>query len=257
MTEITARAPAYRAKKITADAPWLWIAAGWRDLARAPGLSLLYGFGFVVIGLLITLGLWRMGQITWIPVAASGFALLGPIMAVGLYEISRRLEKGESVSLRDTYFVNTASPMQIAYIAFFLMGAFLVWGRIAQLLFALLIHGNYPSFGDFISYTLTTPQGLSLLGSGTLVGGAIAFVIFAISAVSIPMLVHRDVDFVTAIILSVDAIKTNPGPMLLWAWLIAVITALASAFAFVGLIVAFPLLGHATWHAYRELVEEG
>ena len=237
------------------DAPWRWMAAGWRDLWRNPVLSLGYGAVFVAAGLAVTYGLWRIGMSALILPVAACFALFGPLLAVGLYEMSRRYETGEPIRLKDIVFVKTAAPSQLMLVSFFLMFAMLVWIRIATLLFALFVQGPPPSLTELASFVLTDPSGLAMIFVGTAVGAVIAFVIFAISAVSIPMLMHRDVDAVTAIITSVDAVRKRPGPMLLWAWLIAITVAVGSALALVGLVVAFPLLGHATWRAYREIVD--
>lgn len=239
--------------KVSPDAPWTWLGAGWRDLLRAPILSLSYGAAFVVIGLAITVGLWRVGLESVIPAAIGAFALVGPLMATGLYEISRRLETGEPLKARDVIFVKTKSPAQIGLIAFFLMFAVLVWMRMATLLYALFASESFLPLGDFIPFALTTKAGVAMLAIGGLTGGAIAFAIYVLTVLSAPLLMDRETDAFTAIALSIEAIKKNPGAMLLWAWIIAVVTAVGAAFFLIGLAVAFPLLGHATWRAYRVL----
>ena len=113
----------------------------------------------------------------------------------------------------------------------------------------------WPPMAEFVPTLLFSWNGLALLVIGTAVGAAIAFAIFAISAISVPMLMTEDVDAVTAILTSVQSVIQNFGPMLLWAWLIAILTAFGLVTGFVGLIITFPLIGHATWHAYRALVE--
>ncbi|MCG8443302.1 MAG: DUF2189 domain-containing protein [Caulobacterales bacterium] len=240
---------------ISTDDVWRWMGAGWRDLTRAPLLSLTFGVVFVAIGFAITGGLWAAGLSSMIPVAAGCFALIGPLLAVGLYEISRRLEAGERLGFGEVFFVRTASPGQIAFIGFALMFLLMVWVRIAQLLFALFFHGDYVPLPEFASYALTHPDGLALVGVGTVVGAMIAFFVFAVSAMSLPLLMHREADFVTAIATSINAVRTNFGPMLLWAWIVALTTAIGLA-TVVGLVIVFPLLGHATWHAYRRVVPE-
>lgn len=239
---------------ITADHVWAWLGAGWRDLAGSGGLSLLYGLVFVGVGATITAGLWSAGYSAAIPVAAGAFALVGPLMAVGLYEISRRREAGEPLRLGRVLFVKTASPSQVALIGFALMFLLLVWANAARLLFALFFAGDYVPLQDFSAYVLTNPDGLAMVAVGSVIGGGIAFLVFAVSAVSLPLLMDKPLDAATAIGASITAIRRNPGPMVLWAWVIAVTVAVGIATAFVGLIVAFPLLGHATWHAYRDLV---
>ncbi len=240
--------------KVSSDHVWAWLGAGWRDVTGSGGLSLLYGFIFVAVGLAITGGLWSAGLSAAIPVAAGAFALVGPLMAVGLYEISRRREVGEPLELGSIMVVKTAAPSQVALIGFALMFLLLVWANSARLLFALFFAGDYVPLQDFSAYILTHPDGLQMVTIGSLIGGAIAFLVFSVSAVSLPLLMHKPIDAGTAIGVSVTAVRKNVGPMLLWAWIIAVTVAVGVATAFVGLIIAFPLLGHATWHAYRDLV---
>lgn len=246
------------AASVSLEAPWRWLGAGWRDLWQTPWLSLGYGLVFVCGGALISAGLWMADLSSVIPAAAAGFALLGPLLAMGLYEISRRLETGQRVTLRDVLWPRLAAPVtQVFYFGFILMFAFLVWIRIATLLFALFTAGDYVPLNAFASYVVTSPQGLALVIVGSAIGALIAFAIFAMSAISAPMLLDRNVDVMTAVIASVAAVQRHFRVMLLWAWLIAVFVAVGIATAFLGLVVVFPLLGHATWHAYRELSAAG
>jgi uncharacterized membrane protein len=240
----------------TMDDPWRWLAKGWADLWRAPVLSLSYGAVFVLAGLVGTAGLWLIGWESLVPIAAAGFALLGPILALGLYEISRRLESGERLSFSDVFWPRTAAPVQLAFMAFLLIFIYLVWLRVATLLIALFIYDNFMPLSDVVRFVLTTPEGLSLVVVGSLVGGLLALISFAVSALSIPILMRKDVDAMTAMSASVEVMMDAPGPMLLWGWLIAMLTAFGFATLFVGLIVIFPLIGHATWHAYRSIIGE-
>lgn len=241
-------------KDISSDDVWSWLAGGWSDMKRASPYSYAVGLAFVLIGLGLTYGLYRIGWWPMIPMAAGGFALLAPLFAVGLYELSRRLETGEPLSWDAAFFARTAAPGQVAMVGFVLLAIFLIWARAAQLIYALATVDDYTPFNEFLGSILTTPNGLAMLFVGTLVGAALAFAAFAVSAVSLPLVMRRDVDAVTAIATSVQVVRKHPGPMLLWAWLIAVITAFGVATAFVGLVFAFPLLGHATWRAYRGIV---
>ena len=238
---------------VSLEAPWRWLGQGWRDTWRRPAFSLGYGALLTLAGLVLAGSCWEFGLAALIPVLASGFMLVGPILAVGLYEMSHRYELGEDFSLSDILFVRTASRVQLFYLGFGLMFLILAWIRIATLLFALLVAGTYPDLNDFAVFVLTTSNGLALAIIGTLIGGAIAFFVFAVSVISVPMLMDREIDFATAIMASVDAVKRNPGPMLLWAWLIALLIGFGLATLFAGLIIVFPLVAHATWHAYREL----
>ena len=242
-------------RRLSMDAPWSWLGAGWRDMMRAPLLSIGYGAIVVGGGVLLTYLLWKAGYSALIPVAFGVFALVGPLLAVGLYEMSRRIEAGEPPRLAPVKFAGPRSPMQIAYIGFFLMFAALVWVRIAMMLYALFASANYQPLGDFLGFALSTGPGIAMLIVGTIIGGFIAFAIYLLTVVSIPMLMNDRTDLFTAIATGVKAFNESPGAMLLWAWLIAIITAAGVATFFVGLAVAFPLLGHASWHAYRDITQ--
>jgi uncharacterized membrane protein len=245
--QLTIREPAM-------DGPWNWLAAGWRDLWRTPLLSLGYGAAFVTIGLSLTVGLWAAGLESLVPAFAAGFALLGPVLAIGLYEMSRRYEANEPVTFRDIVAVRLPSASQFAFLAYTLMFLYLVWIRLATLNYALFAHGSYLPLADFVLFALTTAEGLTMTVVGTAIGACIALMAFAVSAISVPILLRHDIDAFTAISISVKTVLRYPGPMLLWAWLIAVLTAIGLATMFIGLIVVFPLIGHATWHAYRAIV---
>ncbi len=249
------RAPAkLRLRAPTMEDPWAWLTAGWHDLWKQPVLSLGYGAAFVLVGLAVTLGLWAAGLESMAPTLAAGFTLVGPVFAIGLYEMSRRYEEGQAVHFRDVVAVPLPSPTQMAFLAYALMFLFLVWIRLATLNYAMFSHGDYGPLSEFISFALNSTQGLTMLVVGTAIGGVIALVAFALSVVSVPILMRHNVDVLSAMWLSIRLVWEHPGPMLLWAWLIAVLVAMGLASMFVGLALVFPLIGHATWHAYRSLV---
>lgn len=241
---------------VTPDAPWSWLGAGWRDLWRAPSVSLTYGLIFAVVSGLLTWILFRFDlQYMLMPMAA-GFMLVGPLLAVGLYEISRRAESDEPITLRTALFVATRSPTQLAFIGVLLMLMLLAWIRIAQLIYALFFGLTpFAGFEETITQVFFTVEGLSMLAVGTAFGGVIAVAVFAASAFSVPMLLVRDTDAVSALIASVSAVRRNPWPLFVWGWLIVVLIAVGIVTLFVGLIVTFPLVGHATWHAYRHVID--
>ncbi len=238
---------------ISMDAPWRWLGAGLRDVMKAPHLSIGYGVLIIGGGAGITYLLWETGYASLIPVAFGMFAIFGPLLAVGLYEMSRRIEAGESPRLFPVQFAGPRSPLQLAFIGFFLMFAAMVWARIAMLLYALFTNGSYLPMDQFLSFAISTGPGLTMVAIGTVVGGGIAFAIYMLTVVSVPMMMHERTDAFTAIGVGIKAMQKNTGAMVLWAWLIAVITAAGVATFFVGLALAFPLLGHASWHAYREI----
>lgn len=254
-TPRTGGAPGIR--RLTMDEPWKWLAAGWGDLWAKPTVSLAYGLGFAVISAALVAGLTVLELTSLVLALGGGFMILGPMLAVGMYEASRRREQGQPIVFKDVLLVKTRSPAQIAFLGAVLMIVFLVWMRIATLLFALFFGlGGFPPIDEFLPMLLFTWQGVGLLVTGSMVGAVLAFIVFAVSAISVPMLMVRDMDAVTAIVTSFQTVLRNPGAMLLWAWLIALFMAVGIATLFVGLIVIFPLIGHATWHAYRAAIED-
>ncbi|MBU2580733.1 MAG: DUF2189 domain-containing protein [Alphaproteobacteria bacterium] len=245
----------YVVNSVVFDEPWNWLAAGWRDLVATPGLSLGYGAVFAAVSIALVDGLTFVGLQSVVLALAGGFLILGPLFAVGLYEISRRRAAGEPVTISSVLRVKTQSPLQLVYMGFVLLFIFSAWLRFAFLLFAVFFgDAVLPPAERFVPELLFTSHGLGLLITGTMVGAGLALLAYAVSVVSIPMLMTERVDFITAIFLSIQTVVKNPVPMMLWAALIAGIMACGIALAFVGLVVAFPLVGHATWHAYRDLV---
>ncbi|GAB5469941.1 MAG: DUF2189 domain-containing protein [Rhodospirillales bacterium] len=245
-------------KSIGTEAPWAWLSAGWSDLKAAPGIALTYGFIFSLISAIITIGLWVTDNIQFLPPLAAGFMLVGPMLAVGLYETARRLQSGETPTLGAALLVSTRSPLQLAFMAILLMVALMFWMRLAMLLFALFMGTtNVPPPELLLTELLLTQNGIALLIVGSAIGAIIAFTVFAVSIITIPLLMQRDVDSFTAVVTSVRAVAHNWRACLVWAWLIALISIAGIATFFVGMIVTFPLLGFASWHAYKSLVNVG
>ena len=246
----------FQIKKLSLDDPWRWIAAGWRDMWAMPAISLTYGLLFSAVSLGLSTALFVAEWSSLVLALGAGFMLVGPMLAVGLYEASRRLEAGEKVQLGRILFVKTMSPTQLAFLGILLMLAMLFWMRIASLLFALFFGLNgFPPLVDFLPTMIFTLHGLGLTVVGSAVGALLAFGVFSISALSVPMLMTRDMDAVSAMLASVKAVRENIGPMVLWAWIIALVMIAGMATFFVGMIIAFPLIGHATWHAYRGTIK--
>lgn len=244
-------------RRVAFDAPWEWLALGWRDMWAVPAVSLMYGAVFALMAAGMLGGLWSIGAPALFPALAGGFLLIGPLVAVGLYEASRQLARGDHPKLGAVAGAGWGAAGQLAFFGAMLLFAFMVWVQLAFLLLMLFMGGSgLPPPSAFMHTLLFTSRGLGLLIVGTIVGGIIAAVVFSISALAVPLLVERRIDAVTAARASLNAVITNPKPMALWAALIVVMMGAGFATLLAGLVLAFPLIGHATWHACREIYGE-
>lgn len=240
---------------VARDRPWHWLEHGWEDYKKAPLIGAFYGLFYAAVGWAILYGLSNLGSMFWIAPIVACFFLLAPVFAVGLYDASRRVERGENPTLVTTMKAVFKNPAGFAMMGLVLLLAMMAWMRIAQLLFALFFHGHALDMDQLLHSFLNAGPMLPLLIVGTVIGGVIALAVFAISAVSIPMLLDKpEVGTVAAIFTSIETVLQNKQAMLLWAAIIVATTALGLATMFIGLIVTLPVIGHATWHAYRELV---
>ena len=246
--------PALPVRRIDVERPWRWLAAGWRDFMAAPQVSLAYGALFVIGGLVLTAALWSLDWLYLALPLGAGFLLVAPVLATGLYEVSRQLEAGRRPRFSDAVQAWRARPGSLAVMGLVLMLFFLAWIRIAFLIFALFFGLETPNWAMFIETIFFSAKGVPFLMVGTAVGAVLAAIAFAISAVSIPLILDRDVGAFTAMATSVSAVLTNWRVMVGWAALIALLGAAGLASFYVGLAVTLPLIGHASWHAYRDLV---
>jgi uncharacterized membrane protein len=246
--------PSPQIQRVALDRPWAWLGAGWKDLTRTPQVSLAYGAVLVAISWALTLALAFAGWVYVVLPLIAGFFLVAPVLAVGLYETSRRLALNLPVTLADSLAAWRRNGTQIAYLGLVLMLINLAWVRIATLLFALFFYDRNPGWDGLINALLFSSESLPFLLTGAVIGAGLAALVFAIGAVSIPMLLDRDVNVFTAIATSWMAVQINWKPMALWAALIVVFTGLGLVTFYIGLAVVLPLIGHATWHAYRDLV---
>ena len=246
--------PQLKTVKISLDRPWSWLAAGWADLRQAPGISLGYGVLFVLAGYIIIVGLWSMGWLYLTLPLAAGFMIVGPLLAVGLYEVSRRLQTGEPVSFAVTLSAWRRNGSQIALMGVALLLLMFAWLRLAALIFMLFFGLEPPPLDLLIQQTLLSADALPFLIIGSLVGAVLAGLAFAISVISIPLLLDRpEVNVMTAMSTSVQAMQANPVPILFWGALIVLFVGAGLATFLLGLIVTLPLIGHASWHAYKDL----
>ena len=241
---------------IGTEAPWSWISKAQADIRALGTTSLIYGVFFAVISLFVFWGLLQLDRSALFLSLIGGLLLIGPAVAVGLYDASRRRQQGESVRWKFGQITKAFSSSQLAFIGVILLVLFLLWLRVATLLAAIFMHTDYGALADIVRFVLESPGGIAMLVIGTLIGAAFAFTAYAISAVSIPLLMSRDVDAISAIIFSVGCVQKNFWPMMVWAWLIAILMVIGFATFCIGLIYIFPLIGHATWHAYQDLSGE-
>lgn len=229
------------------------LAAGWRDFAAHPLYGLFFAAIFVGGGLAGAYALTTKGATAWLIPLSAGFPLIAPFTAVGLYEVSRRREAGLALSWGKVLgALRGNGDDQLLLMGGFIFVGFTFWIILAHGIFA--IFAAQLGAGAESLALLRTPAGLAMLAVGTVVGAMVAFVFYAISVISLPMLVDRRVDLLTAIITSLRAIQANRAVLLAWAVLVALVLFTAMLPGFAGLLVALPVLGHATWHLYRRMV---
>jgi uncharacterized membrane protein len=242
--------PAVRAVPFTA--PFGWLAKGWQDFRAHPLPSVFYGVCFAAMGWAIALTFRHAYE--YLSALVTGFFLVGPFLAIGLYDLSRRREKGEPAWLAPTLDAWARNVGAIGMFAVVLVVILLVWARASLVVFALFYTGEMPTVASFLGQ-LVSPENLEFIFAYFCVGGFFAVLTFAISVVSVPMMLDRNTDGVIAVLTSLKAFAASVPAMIVWGLIIAVLTAAGFALLFVGLIVAVPVIGHATWHAYRALVE--
>jgi uncharacterized membrane protein len=243
-------------RRVPVDRPWVWLTAGWRDFVATPGPALACGAVPVLTGWLAgCLLIWFDMPYLLLPLGA-GFFFIGPFIAVGLYEISRRREQNLVVDAETTFTAWRRNPEQLAFMGALLLFFHLAWMRLAQLLFALFEWRIMPSWERFADLVWFSSKSLPFLAVGVLSGAGLAAAVFAIGAFSIPYLLdRRDSNLFEAIATSVAAVRLNLKPMVLWASLIVILTAIGMMPGLVGLVMTLPLVGLSTWHAYRDIVQ--
>ena len=231
------------------------IAEGVRDFSRAPKYGMFFGAVYAVGGWLILWVAFALGYFYLAYPFMMGFALLSPFGAAGTYEVSRRLEAGEPLSWSAVLgAVWNRTGKDLGWLALVSLFTLIIWLDLAVFLFLMFYGVNVPSFPQLFTSIFTTAYGLTFLLVGNGLGAIIALIVFSFTAVSPPLVVDRDVDFVTAMTTSVRAVLANPGPMLAWAAVIGMDLAVSFVTLFVALLVVFPVLGHTTWRLYRRLI---
>lgn len=229
-----------------------WLAKGWDDLKACGNASIFYGACFACMGWLLVLTFSQAVQL--MSGVTAGFMLVGPFLAIGLYALSRQRENGETIRLRPTLTAWRTTRGAIGVYSLILIIIYLVWARASMVAFALFYEGSMPSIEGFIGALLKF-EDLEFFGVYTLIGGFFAAFVFALSVVSVPLMLDRDQDAVTAMIASVLAMGRNLPAVLIWAALIATLILAGTLTGFLGMVITGPLVGHASWHAFRALVE--
>jgi len=241
---------------IDAKAPFRWLGGGWRDLWKAPGPCLAYGLIIAAVSFGLCYALVVADAAFWVLALTVGFVFVAPILAMGLYEAGRLIERGETPTLARMLFVRSAFRQDLAYLGLLLVLIYLFWGRIAQIVYGLSTYRLHRTVEDFVTYAIATPDGHSMLITGSVIGGVIAYLTYCLVVVSAPMLLDRNGNFFAAIATSVRAVTENFWPMTLWAAILGIFTLATAATGFLALVVVFPWLGLASWRAYRELVPD-
>jgi uncharacterized membrane protein len=243
-----------RRRHLPASAAFGWLAAGWRDFLSSPGPSLAYGLAVALVSLAIVWGLFAMGLDYVLFPALAGFMVVGPLLAIGLYQKSRDLEAGKPVSLARMVFVKPQSGAQVWFAGAILCLLMLLWMRAAVIIYALFFGLRpFPGLDHVAQMLFTTPIGWAMLLVGTVVGGLFAAFSFAVSVFGVPMMLSERVDAFTAMGTSISMVFRNLPVMIAWGAIVLVLFLISVATGLVGMIVAFPLVGHATWHAYKAI----
>jgi uncharacterized membrane protein len=234
-------------RPLAATDPLRWLALGWRDFRRCPGLGLFYGACFVAMG-------WAIVKVyetapAYVMGLCAGFLLTGPFLSLGLYRASQRLERGETPDFADSLFAWQTRTGTLAIFGFVLLILELLWGRATLVIFALTFDGMPDLRSSFAA--LLDPANIGFTLGWLAVGAVFAGLIYAVSVVSMPMILDRPVDAITAGITSMRLVLTHTRVMLLWGALITALVVVAMLPGFAGLLVIGPVLGHASWHAYR------
>lgn len=230
--------------RLQAAAPWRWLRLGWQDFRRAPGLSLLFGMVILLVSVAVSALAWKLGRFALLAALLSGFVFIAPLIAVGLYGVSRQLASGQAPSLGHSLALARRVLGQAAVFALVQVVILLLWSRAGMMVnaFVPIESGDTRALVEFL-----------LIGSAA--GSVFALLTFASAAFSLPMIADREVDMVTAGISSVNAVLRNKAVMLLWGAIIAALTVLGFLTAFLGLVVVMPWLAYASWHAYRETLD--
>lgn len=248
--QLEAPAPPVQLRLLELTAPFQWLRLGWQDFMRAPAVGLFYGCFFALMGWSLV-WLFRHAPV-YVLALSAGFLLLGPFLCLGIYDVSKKLEHSTPPTLAESLTAWRARAGTMAIFGGVLLILELLWSRASLIVFALSFNGMPDFKGSLLA--LFNPENLTFIIAYVAVGGVFAGLIFCISVVSIPMILDRQTDAITAGITSIRLCVEQPAVMLLWGTLLSLLVAAAMLPWFAGLVVVAPVLGHASWHAYRASV---
>lgn len=231
--------------KVPWNRPFKWLALGWKDFRAVPRISRNYGLFVFLVSVAVTALAWYAGGWVLLIAMLTGFVFVAPLLAFALYSVSRQLYRGGKPSLRQTLRAMRRPVANAMVFGLVLLIVFLVWARAGSMVHIFFPMEGEPQLGDIAAF----------LGIGSAVGAIFAGFTFAASAFSLPMLANRDVDVVTAVVSSINAVLRNKPAMAVWAILIVLLTLAGILTALLGLVVVIPWLGYATWHAYRDIID--
>ncbi|MDE2441252.1 MAG: DUF2189 domain-containing protein [Betaproteobacteria bacterium] len=240
-------------RRITMDRPLYWLRAGWNDLKANPLPSLAYGLLLALCGDLIILA--TLDRPHLLTVSVSGFFLIAPLLTAGLNELSRCKAEGKKPYFIDTLHCFRRNGESFAIFGLMLALVGLMWERFSAIAFALLGSETGIDARSFLLSLLLSGEHTAFIGTWFALGSVLALGVFAISVVTVPMMLDHNADMPTAIVTSIRVFLLNTGPLLLWAAMLVTLTLIGFATLLFGLVVIMPILGHATWHAYLDLVE--
>lgn len=232
-------------RTLPVTAPLSWLRQGWRDLTRAPLQSLFYGLLLTLLSMLIAVTAWQLGLIALYLGLASGFVFIGPFLAMGLYSISYQLEEGRRPTLSYSLHEGRAHLRDTLVLGICLLIVLLVWARAATIMNVFRPDTAFPTWRELIPF----------FSIGSIVGAVFATIVFAATAFSLPMLLDRRTDAITSVVTSINATLRNKIALAVWGSIIMLAVVVGFATLLLGFAVLLPLLGHATWHAYRETID--